>query len=44
MGGDPLEGRVRDRLMARGDYANRSGRLTGSIASVEGKLGKPVKK
>jgi len=26
------------------DYADRSGRLNGAIASVEGKLGKPVKK
>jgi hypothetical protein len=26
------------------DYADRSGRLMGAIASVEGKLGKPVKK
>ena len=26
------------------DYADRAGRLTGAIASIEGKLGKPVKK
>jgi uncharacterized protein (TIGR00106 family) len=26
------------------DYADRTGRLMGAIASVEGKLGKPVKK
>jgi uncharacterized protein (TIGR00106 family) len=25
------------------DYADRAGRLTGAISSVEGKLGKPVK-
>ncbi len=26
------------------DYADRAGRLTGAIASIEGKFGKPVKK
>ena len=26
------------------DYADRAGRLTGAIASVEGKFGKPLKK
>ena len=26
------------------DYAERTGRLTGAIVSVEGKLGRPVKK
>jgi len=26
------------------DFADRAGRLTGAIASIEGKLGKPVKK
>jgi uncharacterized protein (TIGR00106 family) len=26
------------------DYADRAGRLAGAIASIEGKLGKPVKK
>lgn len=26
------------------DYADRAGRLTGAVVSIEGKLGKPVKK
>lgn len=31
-------------FMKLDDYADRTGRLTGAIASVEGKLGRPVKK
>ena len=31
-------------LMKLDDYADRTQRLTGAIASVEGKLGRPVKK
>lgn len=31
-------------FMKLDDYADRTGRLTGAVASVEGKLGRPVKK
>ena len=31
-------------FMKLDDYADRTGRLTGAIASVEGELGRPVKK
>ncbi len=31
-------------FMKLDDYADHTGRLTGAIASVEGKFGKPVKK
>jgi len=31
-------------FMKLDDYADRTGRLTGAIASVKGKFGKPVKK
>ena len=31
-------------FMKLDDYADRNGRLTGAISSVEGKLGRPVKK
>jgi len=31
-------------LMKVDDYAERTGRLTAAVASVEGKIGKPVKK
>jgi hypothetical protein len=31
-------------LMKLGDYENRTERLTAAVASVEAKVGKPVKK